>query len=292
MTEPSTTDGVIAAMLVENTGTHFLDSGGAYGRSWQRNQAAAGDDPVSYFMAQPEAWQGWRGEEWATISVFHFLRQRVEYDRATDHAWRLWCYMDDSDRWSDDHKFTNSYGTIERWLDEMVKKGWARRGEWGGGYTYNDENALSQDFQWLPFELTDECPWNDWDRGMVAISIHGGCDARGGFTDFRIFECDGYDGIVSLLSYGDYSVAWQCDKHVDPNQLTLEGVPPETGEHAYYQDVRSGYTEGWYVDGCDQDEPEQLDADEFAPDDPYGLARRCHCGAVLTVTGWYAPCAS
>ncbi len=29
---------LITAMLKENTGSHFLDSGGAYGRNWQRNQ--------------------------------------------------------------------------------------------------------------------------------------------------------------------------------------------------------------------------------------------------------------
>src|SRR5690606_23393942 len=34
---PSTEE-VLASMLKENTGTHMLDSGGAYGRHWQRNQ--------------------------------------------------------------------------------------------------------------------------------------------------------------------------------------------------------------------------------------------------------------
>lgn len=28
---------VIASMLTENTGRHMLDSGGAYGRNWERN---------------------------------------------------------------------------------------------------------------------------------------------------------------------------------------------------------------------------------------------------------------
>ena len=29
---------VIYNMMIENTGTHFLDSGGEDGRNWQRNQ--------------------------------------------------------------------------------------------------------------------------------------------------------------------------------------------------------------------------------------------------------------
>lgn len=290
MTEPSTTDRVIAGMLTENTGTHFLDSGGAYGRAWQRNQAAAGDDPVAYFMAQPEAWQGWKGEEWATISVFHWLRQRVDYHSATDHAWRLWCYLDDTDRWDDDHKFLNSWGTLERFLDAMIAKGWAERDEFGGGYTYNEENALSQDIQWLPFTLSEDCPWNDgFKLGMVAVSIHGGCDARGGFTDFRMFECNSGDGIYGFLDYSDYSVGWRCDKHVDPNQLTLDGVEPETGEHAVYMDVRGGDVQWYWPDDYADDEPEKLDADEVAPDDEFGLARRCRCGHVMTVEGFYPP---
>ena len=38
MKEGKTAD-VIISMLKENTGAHFLDSGGAYGRNWERNQA-------------------------------------------------------------------------------------------------------------------------------------------------------------------------------------------------------------------------------------------------------------
>ena len=37
-TDTRTTAEVIADMLRENTGKHFLDSGGAYGRHWERNQ--------------------------------------------------------------------------------------------------------------------------------------------------------------------------------------------------------------------------------------------------------------
>ena len=32
------TEQVIYNMMIENTGTHFLDSGGEDGRHWQRNQ--------------------------------------------------------------------------------------------------------------------------------------------------------------------------------------------------------------------------------------------------------------
>lgn len=35
---------VILSQLQENTGRHMLDSGGAYGRSWERNQGKTWDD--------------------------------------------------------------------------------------------------------------------------------------------------------------------------------------------------------------------------------------------------------
>ena len=40
----SPTERKIAEMLLENTGSHFLDSGGAYGRAWQHERARLGLD--------------------------------------------------------------------------------------------------------------------------------------------------------------------------------------------------------------------------------------------------------
>ena len=38
------TQKLVYAMLTENTGRHMLDSGGAYGRNWERNQANTIED--------------------------------------------------------------------------------------------------------------------------------------------------------------------------------------------------------------------------------------------------------
>ena len=35
---------LIYKMLTENTGVHMLDSGGAYGRNWERNQVKTIED--------------------------------------------------------------------------------------------------------------------------------------------------------------------------------------------------------------------------------------------------------
>ena len=38
---------IIYKMLTENTGTHFLDSGGSSNRHWQRNQVKTLDDFIN-----------------------------------------------------------------------------------------------------------------------------------------------------------------------------------------------------------------------------------------------------
>ena len=64
----------IYKMLTENTGTHFLDSGGANGRNWQRNQTKT----IKDFQDEPEAKLSFdvSGDHIylePTVSVFHKL---------------------------------------------------------------------------------------------------------------------------------------------------------------------------------------------------------------------------
>ena len=48
-------ENVIIEMLKENTGEHFLDSGGAYGRHWEKNQDKNFKDvPVIMLTARRE----------------------------------------------------------------------------------------------------------------------------------------------------------------------------------------------------------------------------------------------
>jgi hypothetical protein len=87
-------------------------------------------------------------------------------------------------------------------------------GECISEYSYNGENALDQDIVVTQFE---------WQNTMYAwISTHNGCDARGGFSDAHVFECDtdifdwndisiGCDnGHAWDNHYGGYSKKWEC----------------------------------------------------------------------------------
>jgi len=61
---------IVYSMMIENTGSHFLDSGGAYGRSWQRNQ----NKTIKEFINEFEEQYTFDGSYISrTVSVFHYL---------------------------------------------------------------------------------------------------------------------------------------------------------------------------------------------------------------------------
>ena len=228
---------VLADMLVENTGTHMLDSGGAGNRSWQRNQKAVKNakmTPVQYFESLPESTFGWpcvsphpnhrkegektHAELWVTHNVYHWLKEAVVYAPDVDKLLdELAAKMDegrdeyDKPSWFEIYReFPEFYARRlaeqraeeEREVrrqggysdDEIAEvtaddyydapSGIYGDGDWMEGYTYNEENCLSQDIHWIYFKLEDSNPYDD---GIALIMIHGGCDARGGFTRPRAF---------------------------------------------------------------------------------------------------------
>lgn len=151
---------VLAEMFTENTGTHLLDSGGAYGRNWEKNQGKTVDD----FLAEPVSRFVWDGET-VEVSLFHFLGETLEYDPELD---------EDFQRFAEDSE--------DYWLADM--EDWA--GSRGGSQLrsdniYNYDNWLDGVYQWVEFE--DESTGET----VVLIQIHGGCDVRGGYTRPRVF---------------------------------------------------------------------------------------------------------
>lgn len=156
----------LVEMLTENTGKHFLDSGGAYGRHWERNQGLT----VEHFKALPAV--TWERDWGATIGVFHFLNDRLTYSKPAEvltrlmHVWELADY---------DNRNLYSTGDQENYLEHLGA-------EVVGDYwnTYNWDNDLSQTLQGLDFNLGD--------RSFTLMQVHGGCDVRGGYTMPVIFE--------------------------------------------------------------------------------------------------------
>ena len=155
------TDEVLAGMMTENTGRHMLDSGGAYGRNWERNQ---GRDVADFVNSPAAVWSD--GGMGPVLNVFHFLRDRLEYAPELDEAFHAWCEEPDNER-------TPWLALAEQWAEERDTDAHSYN-------SYNGEDRLSQVIQWVDFMWDDE--------HYTLLQIHGGCDVRGGYTAPRVFR--------------------------------------------------------------------------------------------------------
>lgn len=208
---------IIAGMLKENTGIAMMDSGGAYGRHWQRNQSRIFDTESSYTLKIDRY-----GIEY-TKNIYHFLTENLEYNaRLTNNFNSFSSKLD---------KYTSWFECLNQWFDLKIKKGVITCTSFYGEtaidkndssdkifchYTYNEENCLSQDYQYYLFGTDD-------DTEIIALMIHGGCDARGGFTSPKFFNVKE----DSFYMTGDGYI--QCQDNPDHNWSTDDSY------HWYYQ---------------------------------------------------------
>jgi hypothetical protein len=181
---------LIYEMLTQNTGAHFLDSGGAYGRNWERNQIKSIED----FESEPEELYTY-SKDWneleRTVSVFHYL-SKLELDELCDEYNALPC--EDWECCED-----NVYGVSKHqweWLNERIEDIKVLH----TFNTYNGDSDLSQILQGSWIELNGD--------QYLLLQIHGGCDARGGYTDAKLFKpCEDWRIHEYLDEYKDsYSI--------------------------------------------------------------------------------------
>lgn len=185
--KPTQVQQLVYKMLIENTGSHPLDSGGAYGRNHERNANKTIED----FINEHEESYSFNGSYIdRRVSVFHFL-SGLELDDICEHFNEL---NEAEDNWDAD---ADVYGVGENtweWLTESAEVKVERTFN-----TYNGDSDLSQILQGASLTINDE--------SYYLIQVHGGCDARGGYTDARLFKAaEHYGGIHEYLSeYRDES---------------------------------------------------------------------------------------
>ena len=164
-------------MMTTSTGRHMLDSGGANGRHWQRNQKRSIED----FLSEPEAVLSTEYDyPEVTVSLFHKLTSGVIYlDEFSKEFNSLPC-----GNWDGDY-----YGTSVEQCEWLVNRGFDQANKNGSfkdaWNTYNWENNFSQVLQ--GHDLV-----NDEDEDYVLIQIHQGADVRGGYTDAKLFRLNDY----------------------------------------------------------------------------------------------------
>jgi len=183
-------DEVIVSMMTENTGSHFLDSGGAYGRNWQRNEGKT----VEYFKSQNaatlEIWSreidGKKSYDLsATVNIFHLLHHALDLDGYCKEFNAI-----DSGNWNGEY-----YGTGQNQCDWLSENGFVAVSD--GFNTYNWCSNHSQVLQGQELERDGE--------KYVLLQIHGGCDVRGGYTGAKLF-CLPYGIEAVLLDHCGFSV--------------------------------------------------------------------------------------
>ena len=161
----------IYQMMVTSTGTNLLDSGGASGRHWQKNQKLTIDD----FKNQPPATLEFYGDSYPeyTVNVFHKLTDgTIEIDELCDEFNAIEC-----DVWNGEYYGTNADQC--QWLED-------NRFEVNENAfnTYNWSSNLSQTLQGYDVERDGEY--------YILLQIHQGADVRGGYTDAKLFKVSDY----------------------------------------------------------------------------------------------------
>tara|TARA_R110000822_G_scaffold62325_1_gene153652 strand:+ start:213 stop:926 length:714 start_codon:yes stop_codon:yes gene_type:complete len=195
-TQTQTTSNVkdlIFSMLTENTGTHMCDSGGDNGRMWQRNAHKC----VADFEAEPQELYQYDpkyNEIYRTVSVFHYLTNNLEVDSlAFEFNERNTKPKDWDAEYNGDVSIYGVGWSAWDYLTEFYEVEVSR--SWN---TYNGESDLSQILQGANLTINEE--------HYILVQIHGGADARGGYTDAKLFKCGDYmDGMIHeyLREYTD-----------------------------------------------------------------------------------------
>lgn len=145
----------IADMLKENTGRHMLDSGGIYGYGYDVRK------DVDY----PNTPDHYTRNGFYVKSTFHHLLDNLTVDAEENARFARFASQPEhqDEPWS---ATLDAYCRTMHYTAENA------------GLTYNTENFLDVDFQWV--EVDDKEDFND--RELVVVRSHNGCDIRGGYS--------------------------------------------------------------------------------------------------------------
>lgn len=184
----------LVGVLTENTGAHILDSGGAYGRAWQRNR------DIEDFRKLPKVevvcWKD--GEVDLSISVFHYLNAFLEIDDDVRRLRRMFSRFERKP----ENKDKGWLEIMEEFADYLRDKhGYFARPTFN---TYNNDSLLSQVLQGICFgeDEDDESPF-------ILLQIHGGCDVRGGYTKPKLFRIND----ISYFAMAETELDATCTCH-------------------------------------------------------------------------------
>lgn len=174
----------IERLMKTSTGAHFLDSGGAYGRHWERNQKNKLDFN-----------EGLKLDDWGvTIPIHIYMDTMFETNEMTRIFNR---YLSDDYYWVQE--------AYDKLLDVGFESDENSYMSSKADNTCNSDNDLSQDFQYQLFEYDGDC--------YCLFQLHQGCDIRGGYTSTQVFKVVDVDYFYN---------AWRADFYDHSNDEQFE----------------------------------------------------------------------
>ena len=218
---------IIADMMNENTGVHMMDSGGAYGRSWQRNR-----HEIDFRRREPLSVEVWSDNEVCfNLDIFHYLTAFLDTDENTEELERRFRgYLERNNEYA-------SYGTTNKFIEEINDAG-----ECHSFNSYNGESMLSQVIQGIWFVYKPDGYNDDLFHGLntyLALRIHNGADVRGGYTRPIFFKVEEPSYMIMaesninascecLQAYTDDIYHWYSDDNqLEDNKLPAQWKPTD-----------------------------------------------------------------
>ena len=243
-----TTEQILHSMFLEDTGEHFMDSGGDFGRHHQQNQRKTLDD----FRKNPErvlhfyegkydnAWLRERNLEgdkyleldYITKDTFSGLYDSLAYDEDLDKE--LQEYIN-----TPENRGEGNYGLAMDWLIDV--KGVPEKLVESDN-SYNFDTNLTQTFQWV----------NVKDSDLILLQVHGGGDVRGGYTDPRVFRITDKDKFMNLIN-GNYDPMMGIGTKADEEFKKRVG---------YFLTVATDNHKNYYKDEYDWDELDSVEGQD------------------------------
>lgn len=203
------TEQSLAEQLMENTGRHMLDSGGAYGRGFERKKGWT----VESFKEKGSVYV--QDEDYILINTFMWLAALLTYEPELDATFEKFSQQPI-------RKDLHWMGCMEEFMERLHDKQSSGIEDRDITNTYNYDNPLDEVLQ---FGLI-----NTYEHGnLVILQTHNGCDVRGGYSRPRVYSIDEWE---HMLMY-DYTVYCNGSEEGPPQGETLPGMPdPDTDGHA------------------------------------------------------------
>ena len=178
--------------FTESTGAGLCDSGGAYGRGWQRNRRIG--DLKARASASVDLDYG-RDSPNVSVSAFHKLAENLTCAPSMNRRFARFNKRFDPEN-------AKSWLEVSEAFAESIDPEGARY-----YLSYNDEySVLGQDVQFVGFNAGDGSEY-------VLLQVHGGCDARAGYTKPVVYEVDEVDALIRELQCWSASCSCEDDQN-------------------------------------------------------------------------------